>query len=191
MLRVNVGLSRKLSRDYNSTGFSVNLEGEVCLALDDPQAVVERIKEFYDLAEEALNQQVERYSADSAIASRDEQPRARADERPQPPANPRFTQPLPENPGNGKPATESDRHQGNGQAGNGDAATNKQVQFLLNLGKRQGLTPQQLEDRIEELLHRRVGVYQLTKREAGEVIDALNQNATATAGGNGRGRNGR
>jgi len=30
MLRVNVGMSRKLSKDFNSTGFSVNLEGEVC-----------------------------------------------------------------------------------------------------------------------------------------------------------------
>jgi len=29
MLRVNVGLSRKLSKDYNSTGYSVNLDGEV------------------------------------------------------------------------------------------------------------------------------------------------------------------
>lgn len=31
MLRVNVGLSRKLTRDYNSTGFSINVEGEVCV----------------------------------------------------------------------------------------------------------------------------------------------------------------
>lgn len=37
MLKVNVGLSRKVSRDYNSTGFSVNLEGEVCAPLDDPE----------------------------------------------------------------------------------------------------------------------------------------------------------
>jgi hypothetical protein len=29
MLSVNIGLSRKLSKDYNSTGYSVNLDGEV------------------------------------------------------------------------------------------------------------------------------------------------------------------
>ena len=49
----------------------------------------------------------------------------------------------------------------------------KQVQYLLNLGKRQGLTQQQLEGRIESILGRRVGVYDLTKREAGGVIDAV------------------
>lgn len=41
MLKVNVGLSRKLSRDYNSTGFSLNLDGELCAGMDDllrPQA---------------------------------------------------------------------------------------------------------------------------------------------------------
>ncbi len=29
MLRVNVGLSRKVSKDYDFTGYSINLEGEV------------------------------------------------------------------------------------------------------------------------------------------------------------------
>ena len=28
MLRINVGLSRKLSQDYNSRGFSLNIDGE-------------------------------------------------------------------------------------------------------------------------------------------------------------------
>lgn len=73
MLKVNVGLSRKLSRDYNSTGFSLNLEGELCVGLDDPEAMIEKVKEFYDLAEEALNQQIERYEGESAIGNRDGQ----------------------------------------------------------------------------------------------------------------------
>lgn len=46
MLKVNVGLSRKLSRDSNSTGFSLNLEGELGVGPDDPEALVEKIKEF-------------------------------------------------------------------------------------------------------------------------------------------------
>ena len=61
MLKVNVGLSRKLSRDFNSTGYSVNLEGEVANPVDDPEGVIEKIREYYDLAEEALRDQVERY----------------------------------------------------------------------------------------------------------------------------------
>lgn len=178
MFKVNVGLSRKLSRDYNSAGFSLNLERELCVGADGPEVLVEKIKEVYDLAEEALNQQIERYEADSAVASRDEPPAPRIGNRHNganrlPPPSPELaSRPTPEN----------------GHAPNGDAATNKQVQYLLNLGKRQGLTPPQLEGRIESILGRRMGVYDLTKKEAGDVIDALSQNGSAAANGNGRSR---
>ena len=183
MLKVNVGLSRKLSRDYNSTGFSLNLEGELCVGLDDPVAMIERVKEFYDLAEEALNQQIERYEAERAIGSRDEVPPTRANSpRPAaPPVNPAETPASNGSRPNGQP-----QQNGNGQAPNEEAATNKQVQYLLNLAKRQGLTTPQLEARIESILGRRVGVYDLTKREAGGVIDALNQNGAPVANGRNR-----
>jgi len=62
------GLSRKLSKDYNSEGFSINLEGEVSAPVNDPQGVVEQVKELYDLAEEALAQQIERAKSTEAIA---------------------------------------------------------------------------------------------------------------------------
>lgn len=182
MLKVNVGLSRKLSRDYNSTGFSLNLEGELCVGLDDPEAMIEKIKEFYDLAEEALNQQIERYEGESSIASRDETPA-----RQNGPGRNRVTaqanhqsETSPQTSGNG-----------NGHPGNGEPATNKQVQYLLNLGKRHGLTPPQLEGRIESILGKRIGVYDLTKKEAGDVIDALSQNGTPATNGNGRSRSSR
>lgn len=176
MLKVNVGLSRKLSQDFNSTGFSLNLEGEIGVGLDDPEAMIEKVKEFYDCAEEALNQQIERYEGESAIGSRDGQQRVRSNGH-----------------SNAAPAKESSNngasnHNGNGQAANGDVATNKQVQYLLNLGKRQGLTPSQLENRIEGILSKKVGVYDLTKREAGDVIDSLNQSAAPATNGNGRNR---
>lgn len=179
MLRVNVGLSRKVSKDYNSTGFSVNLDGEIASPVSDPEAVIEEVKQFYELAEEALDREIERYQSDSALASRDQAPEAAPRTSPPPVAN-RNSQPAATPNGNGS--------HGNG---NGEAATNKQVQYLLNLGKRQGLTPQQLENRIEELLGRKTGVYQLSKREAGEVIDSLSQTTAASGNGNSRGRNGR
>jgi hypothetical protein len=192
MLKVNVGLSRKLSRDYNSTGFSLNLEGELGVGPDDPEALVEKIKEFYDLAEEALNQQIERHQGESAIASRDETPAPQTS----PPRNPititTIRQPatLPQPTGNGHgPSHGHGLTHGPGHAGNGEGATNKQLQYLLNLGTRHGLTPPQLETRIETILGRRVGVYDLSKKEAGEVIDALSQNGTPATSG--RGRSGR
>ena len=180
MLKVNVGLSRKLSRDYNSTGFSLNLEGELCVGPDDPAAMIEKIKEFYDLAEEALNQQVERHEGESAIAGRDE-----VTARHNGQSRNRVTTPANRQAETSQPSTS------NGHTGSGDAATNKQVQYLLNLGKRHGLTPPQLEGRIESILGKRVGVYDLTKKEAGEVIDALSQNAAPVTSGNGRNQSGR
>lgn len=182
MLKVNVGLSRKLSRDYNSTGFSLNLEGELCVGPDDPEALIEKIKEFYDLAEEALNQQIERYEGESSIASRDEAPARQSGPSRNRVATQASRQPetSPQTSGNG-----------NGHTGNGEPATNKQVQYLLNLGKRHGLTPPQLEGRIESILGKRVGVYDLTKKEAGDVIDALSQNGMPATNGNGRSRSSR
>ena len=177
MLKVNVGLNRKSWRDSNSTGFSLNLEGEICGTLDDPEPVLERIKEYYDLADEALRQQIERYESDAAIASRDEQPVV-------PPKREARPEPEPATPSKAERETPKNGN-GNGQT-NFEAATNKQVQFLLNLGKRQGLTQPQLEKRFEQQFGRRVGVYDLSKREAGEAITSLNSPAAPASNGNGR-----
>jgi hypothetical protein len=167
MLKVNVGVSRKVSRDYNSTGFSVNLEGEVCVGMDDPEAVVEKIKEFYDLAEESLAQQLERHEGESGLASRDEAPPQGGRERSAPEERRRYDgdgrSPRPAENGNGR----------NGRSAGGDPATNKQIQFLLTLSKRQGMTKPQLENRIAGILEREVDLYDLSKRDAGVVLDTL------------------
>ena len=168
MLRVNVGLSRKLSKDYNSTGYSINLEGEVTAPVSDPEAVVEQVKELYDLAEEALAVQVDRSQSVDAIASRDEEPRKQG-----PPRN-----------GNGSAATRGPaepraRTSGNGSRQEGQPATNKQIQYLLSIGKRQRLTTVQLENKIAEIIGQPVGVYDLSKTDAGIVIDTLTSGANA------------
>jgi hypothetical protein len=48
---------------------------------------------------------------------------------------------------------------------------------LFNLAKRQRLSNTQLENQIEQTVGRRARVYDLTKREAGRLIDALNREA--------------
>jgi hypothetical protein len=161
MLKINIGLSRKLSENFNSNGFSLNLEGELCVDLRDTETVVERIQEYYDLAEEALNRQIERYESDSAIARRDTEPQV----LPVEPQRPRTT------PVNRLPNSMPQ----------GESATNKQIQFLLNLGKRQGLNKSQLEDRITERFARKATIYELTKREAGLMIDSLTSQVTTAA----------
>jgi len=169
MLKVNVGLSRKLSKDYNSTGYSINLEGEVTAPVSDPEAVGEQVKELYDLAEEALAVQVDRSQSIDAIASRDEEPRRQ--------------RPMSRN-GNGfggaKTSGESrGRASGNGSRREDQPDTNKKIQYLLSIGKRQRLTTVQLENRIAEIIGQPVGVYDLSKTDAGIVIDALTNGVKA------------
>lgn len=173
MLRVNVGLSRKLSRDYNSTGFSINLDGELTAPISDPEAVIEQVKELYDLAEEALDRQIERIRSEEAIGSHDEAANGR---------------PQQDQPTSHCPATNGHQNgDGRGQASrasaatNGDAATTKQINYLINIGRRQRLSTKQLEEKIEEVLRRPIGLYDLSKRDAASVIDALTSD-TVSAG---------
>src|SRR4051794_14048792 len=165
MLKANIGLSRKISENYNSDGFSVNLEGEILASPDDPEAVIERIKELFDVAEEALSQQVDRHQSDTAIASRDADPQPGYHSHP-----------------NARPAPEADGHTPrNGHRDEkpqaGEPASNKQVAFLQNLAKRQKMLGARLEGFIEEVIGRRCTPYDLTKKEAGAVTDALNPEA--------------
>jgi hypothetical protein len=164
MLRANVGLSRKLSKDYNSTGYSVNLDGEITAPASDPEAVIEQVKELFDLAEDALAQQIDRSQSDSAIASHD------AESRPQVPVNRNGNGATRAN-GSKEPSKNQPSGNGNGQEE--QPATNKQIQFLLGIGKRQKLSTVQLEKKIAEILGRPVGIYDLNKEAAGIVISAL------------------
>ena len=179
MLKVNVGLSKKLTRDYNSTGFSVNLEGEITAPNNDTDSIIEQVKELFDIVEESLDQQIERTKSIDAQASHDEPPPSRGNG-------------YPRN-GNGHAST---NHYRNGnhqqeQRSNGrpsqderspEAATNKQIQYLLSIGKRQRLSTVQLERQVQEIVQREVSIYDLSKREAAQVIDAL---TGANANGNG------
>jgi hypothetical protein len=155
MLKVNVGLSRKLSKDYNSEGFSINLEGEVSAPVNDAEAVVEQVKELYDLAEEALARQIERAQGTAAIASRDEEPGAARQNRHAVPENNRRSSSN----GNGNKPEEP--------------ATNKQIQYLLSIGKRMRLSTAAFEKEIAEILGREIGLYDISKKDAAVVIDQL------------------
>ena len=176
MLRANVGLSRKVSKDYNSTGYSVNLDGEITAPVSDPEAVCEQVKELFDLAEEVLNQQIDRSQSEVALANHDEEPRPRV------PANRNGNGTAGTNGSNGSSETKESTKTPPPQNGNGQEtqpATNKQIQYLLSIGKRQKLTTVQLEKKIAEIIGRPVGVYDLSKMAAGIVIEALNNGASA------------
>lgn len=180
MLRVNVGLSRKLSKDYNSTGYSVNIDGEVTTPTSDPEAVMEQVKELFDLAEESLALQIERGQSDVAIGSRDEGQRTVSRQRNGQDSGtngngPRQSSKTPNGNANGKQPPQEEEQ----------PATNKQINYLLNIGKRQKLSTAQLERKVAEILGRPVGIYDLTKQAAAVVIDQL---ANGTGNGYATGR---
>jgi hypothetical protein len=161
MLKANVGVSRKMSRDYNSRGFTLNLEGEILATLDDPEAVVIRVKELFDLAEEALDRKIEEAEEMDAFSRRD----AEDNEAPRPnsPTNGQHR--------NGHDGNGISDHSGRPQ--NGEPATNKQVQFLQILARRNRLIGPKLEGFIREVTGRGCSPYDLTKKEAAAVIDRL------------------
>ena len=140
---------------------------------------MEKIKELYDLAEESLNQQVERYESESAIASRDGAPAAHPEATP-----PRARKGSGRSNGNGvRPASQQhgNSHVRGEDRGEFTPASNKQVSFMTNLAKRQGLTTPQLRKRVAEIVGRDVDLYDLTKDEAGIVLDVLTSESPAPA----------
>jgi len=171
MLTANVGLSRKITRDYNSTGYSITLNGEIPFSTDQVEGVLEKLSELFDLAEEALQREIEGKDGQATAEPRNATP-------PSPPANNGHTNgqakpnaPLPMNRSN----------YGNGPA-NSDTATAKQLQFLQTMARRCKFNERQLETRITEVIGRSCPVQQLTKKEAGLVLDSLTGGKERTGG---------
>jgi len=176
VLRANIGLSRKVSRDYQSTGYTVNIDGEIPFSPDDAEGVLEKVRELFDLAQEALNREIDRDQSEMAIGRRDEEPSIPFTHGKNGHTNDRFrtvdTTPASEAPA--KSTSSEANGNGNGKhVGNDEVATNKQVQFILTMGKRFKLSTPQLESRIVQIVGRKCGVYELTKKEAGRVLDQL------------------
>ena len=115
---------------------------------------------MYDLAEEAIEQQIERSRSVEAIGSRDDHRQL--------------------------PAPADNGHNGNDSvqrpAGSGDdeQATEKQINFLLSIGKRQRLSTAKVEAKITEVVGCSVGLYDLIKRQADVVLDDLTGKSKVT-----------
>ena len=165
MLKAIICLGRKISRDYNSTNYTVSFEAEVPASPDQPDEVTRHVNRLFQLAEKALDQEISRDQGEQAIGRRDEEPASNG--RLAPPQDDRGSQ---RSNGNGQAPTNGQRE---------EAASQKQINYIFNLAKRQGLSKQQLEGTIQEVLGQMVAVNQLTKREAGRVIETLANNSTA------------
>lgn len=169
MLRANVGVSRKVTREFQSTGYSVSLDGEIPFGPDDAEGVLDKVAELFHLAEEALRVQIER---DHASPRQEVQP---------PPASPApssghpksggRSEPLPMN----RPPHTGGQHPAKGSTPPPEPATPKQVQYLQTLAKRKALSRDELDAVIARVVGTAKESGELTKREAGAVIDHLTQ----------------
>ncbi len=151
MLRATVRLGRTAVRPDHADEYAVTLDGEIPFGPDDAEAVLEKVAELFHLADEALAREIDR--------DRECQPVHRTEPTPQRPANPPTTKTA--GPGHPEPKP--------------DAATPKQVQYLLNLAKRNGLSRDELDAVIARVTGSSKKTGDLTKRDAGTVIDHLNK----------------
>jgi len=160
-LTINVGLSRKTSENYNSTGTSINLTAELDQSLlTRPDELQDAIAELYEQAEDALEQQ----------AQTDDEPR-KADPRDSRRGSPRSHARN----GNG-------RQGGNGQ--NGGSMTDSQKRAIHAIAGRLDVDP------AEECRHELgLDLDSLSIREASKLIDHLKALQPAERGSrNGGGR---
>ncbi len=68
-LSINVGLSRKASKDYQSTGVSINVTAELDQSLlARPDELQQQIGSLYQQAEESLNRQADRIAGSTSPA---------------------------------------------------------------------------------------------------------------------------
>jgi hypothetical protein len=179
MLRASVSLSRKISRDYNSTGYTVTFDGEIPHSTDDAEGVLEKVGELFHLADEALNVEIDRDRGGNANDRQQPEP-----PRPSlPPTNNGHANGHPRNNGRSEPLPMNRPAASNGNGhGNPDTATPKQLQFLQTMARRCKLSDRQLENRIAELIGRSCGVQQLSKKEAGLILDNLTGGNSRTGG---------
>jgi hypothetical protein len=157
-LSINVGLSRKASKDYQSTGVSINVTAELDQSLlARPDELQQQISGLYAQAEQALDRQ------------------AGAPVPPEQQSAPPARRQYPARPNGGYR-----NGNGNGTNGrsNGGGMTDSQRRAILAIARRAGADPAYECDQV-------IGtpLDDLTVRQASELIDHLNNLIPA---GNGR-----
>lgn len=169
-LKLNVGLSRKVGEaNYGSRGASVNLELEVDTVLaTEPGRLQERIRELFGLAQQSINEEL--HGASGTVPA--SPPATNVNGNGAGDSSRRHTPPRSTANGNG--------HSRGQQRGSSiPPATASQVRALNAIADRQKLD-------LVGVVHDKYGVGDptaLTIAQASELIDDLNANNSAIAGG--------
>ena len=167
-LTVNVGLSRKVTEDYNSRGFTLNIAAELPANLvEDPNGLAEATNNLFQLATDLLDDQVQQATGGTKPPAR---PDGRnGEQRPCPPQRPANGS----RPGNG-----NGNGNGNGggrgyrSGGNGHDAereiTQAQARAIQNMARR-------LKEDADAWASEQFGVpvRELTVKQGSQLIDQL------------------
>jgi len=182
MLKINVGLSRKLSQDFNSHGFTLNIEGELPSdVLHDEKVLSQSTSRLFQLANLMLDEQVRKASTAQPEVTKTAAP---ATDRNKPQHTNRFRQ-------NGNVATNG--HNGNGQAhtnGNNGRSTDTQTR-LLTQAQARAITnmARKLNEDADQWARDEFGVNEVKEldlKQASEAIDLLRQRIEGDRNGGGR-----
>lgn len=150
MLRATVRLGRTVAHPNHTGEYAVALDGEIPFGPDDPEGVLEKVAELFQLADEALAREIDRGHEPTPIPGAETIPHRPTDS------------PGPKSSGAGRAESKP------------DGVTPKQVQFLHGLAKRKGLTREDLDAAVCRVVGKAKRPDELTKREAGHVIGHLN-----------------
>ena len=157
-ITINVGGSKKASRNFNSEGVSLNVTAEVPNdALTEPQKIADAAQDLFDLVNGLLDEQIAKLSQDDTKPNNDIADQSNG---------------CGSTNGNGRGRYQSNtRSNGNGSASrsSGRSLTQAQQRAITNMAKR-------LNEDADAWVHHEFGVdkvVDLNVRQASEFIDTL------------------
>lgn len=163
-LSINVGLSRKASKDYQSTGVSINVTAELDQSLlAKPDELKQQIDDLYGQAEAALARQTQQHRPPASTPERNGRPNGAGGYRN----------------GNGRGYRPNGRS--NGTPADNGTMTESQRRCINSIATRLGTDPHQ-----ESIDIIGVALDQLSVRQASELIDHLRTIQPANDNGGGR-----
>ncbi|MCL2641556.1 MAG: hypothetical protein FWD53_11970 [Phycisphaerales bacterium] len=169
MLKINVGLSRKVSQDFQSKGFSLNIESELLSEIiNDQNTLSDSVNNLFAVANQLLDEQIQNDAGNQATIGARRIPASTYGRSP----NGHTRQPVRTN---GYRQNGSNGHNGhtptptNGNAGGERLLTQAQTRAITNMAKKLNQDPDQYTQDLFGVA--RVG--ELTIKQASEAIDAL------------------
>lgn len=195
-LKINVGVARKESKDYNSKGYTLNIEAELPASLiDDANGLADATNRLYQLADDIIDERIRLDRGEHLIKPADhavDQPR-----RDEPARTTTASQGNSSASGNGRrasgastgnarsqsepasrPHTGSTSSNATGNGGGGRGITQAQLKAIRTIASKQQQDPDALSN--EEF---GLPVVRLTVRQASDLISLLKGDPASTAGG--------